>query len=127
MFFKFFSKVLGFVLISLFCFSTQAVEFSSDCSRNSILVSAVGDILLHTGLQSQGETYGYRSLWQEAIPYFSKADVSYANLEGSIDPTSALSNYPNFNYGQALATDLVASGKKKNRLASLYIFSQWSY
>lgn len=65
--------------------------FSTACSsRDSVVLSFVGDILLHEPLLRQGfaERAGFRTLWQDVEEALTgpEIDISYANLEGPIAP-----------------------------------------
>lgn len=91
-----------------------------------IVVAAVGDLLFHYPLQLKASTDGFASLWQEAIPFFQTAHITYGNLEGPIgvgilpngkqvdDPlqwkTYLLSRFPSFNYHPSVAPALKTSG-----------------
>jgi hypothetical protein len=88
----------------------------------------VGDVLLHGSLQKQAAKHqDFKVLWEPFLPYFQKADMAYANLEGSVargvnkygedvkDPghtydREVYSAYPQFNYHPSLIGDLVDSG-----------------
>ncbi len=132
-----------YVLILMLLFGTKAygdsrdIRFQRACERGTqITISAVGDLLLHGGLQQQAyaSSVGFRSLWSEAIPYFQGSDVSYANLEGPVadgvqcngnqtndsrailgsdcrrSSRSIYTSYPRFNYHSSLIEDLQDSG-----------------
>lgn len=106
------------------------IEFASACEAgDKLVIAAVGDVLLHTGLQQQGlqDAGGFVSLWGDAADLLSQADVTYANLEGPTargvnksgnsvaDPGPVFddyvyTSYPQFNYHPSLLDDLVASG-----------------
>ena len=61
------------------------LAFTNACVAGpKLIVSAVGDVLLHSPLQKQAyaSAIGVRSLWSEVEPLIAKAHVSYANLEG---------------------------------------------
>lgn len=95
----------------------------------SITIAAVGDILLHKQLQVQAYSnrLGHESLWQEVVPYLSRADLAYGNLEGPVAPgvrrngafakdpgpvfdDSIYSGFPLFNYHPSLIPALQAAG-----------------
>ena len=106
------------------------IIFSGACDGGQrLVIVAVGDVLLHTGLQKQALTdpVGFGSLWSEARDLLSKADITYANLEGPTargvivngqavnDPGPVFdgrvyTSYPQFNYHPSLIDDLKASG-----------------
>jgi hypothetical protein len=109
----------NYILLVLMTFFTSSaladndeiITFSHACSPgNSLTITAVGDILLHTPLQQKGKQKGFDSLWQAAIPYIKGADIAYANLEGPIAPTSTATGFPTFNYPASLAEALKNSG-----------------
>lgn len=95
--------------------------FPDACAEgDSIVIAAVGDVLIHTPLRIKGNQLGYESLWEEAIPYLKRADIAYANLEGPIAPGQSepgsrgrgnvYTAFPYFNYPPALASGLKNSG-----------------
>lgn len=113
------------------------LQFSNACSSGSkITIAAVGDVLFHGPLQSQGAHYGYRSIWSQVQSYILNADVSYANLEGPTasdykvsgtakavnvnnkvvaDPgvvydKNVYTSFPMFNYPARVIDELKASG-----------------
>jgi len=53
-------------------------------SASTIIVMIGGDIMLDRGNRAFGETNGYDSLFAGIAPLFHSADISIANLEGSI-------------------------------------------
>ena len=136
---KTFSSLLTFA----FLFSGTAfaqnkdLRFSKACEEGtSVTISAVGDLLLHGGLQRQAYSNkdGFTSLWSEVLPYLEEADISYANLEGPVADgvqcngrasqkkkavvgrdcrktgSSVYTSYPRFNYHSRLVKDLLDSG-----------------
>jgi poly-gamma-glutamate synthesis protein (capsule biosynthesis protein) len=106
------------------------IKFSAACAAGDrLVIAAVGDVLLHTGLQKQAlaDPAGFGSLWSDASDLLSGADVTYANLEGPTAPgvTSGgravsdpgpvfdgrvYSSYPQFNYHPSLIADLKSAG-----------------
>lgn len=101
------------------------VNTCTDTRRVSLAL--VGDVLLHRALQWRGYARGFASIWQEAIPLLSAADLSIANLEGPAaagytadgrrgpDPGRRLDDlvytgYPRFNYHPVVIDDLRAAG-----------------
>ncbi|MCK5798306.1 MAG: CapA family protein, partial [Deltaproteobacteria bacterium] len=94
-----------------------------------LVIAAVGDVLLHTGLQKQGlaDPEGFVSLWSDAADLLAAADVTYANLEGPVAPgvdryghdvkdpgarfdKVVYTSYPQFNYYHSLVDDLKRTG-----------------
>ncbi len=113
----------------VFMFNTSfAVRFDRACDAgDSITIGAVGDVLLHGPLQTQGYSKGFESLWQEIQDFISAPELMYANLEGPAaagvskggksvkDPGlvfdgSVYSGYPLFNYNPIIIKDLKDSG-----------------
>jgi hypothetical protein len=104
------------------------LEFRDACRPgDKLTISAVGDVLLHTPLQTQAYEQGYGSLWKGVQGLISRADISYANLEGPTargvdayganvrDPGKVFdgrvySSYPQFNYHASLTQGLVDLG-----------------
>jgi poly-gamma-glutamate synthesis protein (capsule biosynthesis protein) len=109
--------------------ATGPLEFANACKPGTqITIAAVGDVLLHAGLQRQAYAAGdgHHSLWKNVEPLLSRADITYGNLEGpcadghtasgtAADPgkvfdQSVYSSYPQFNYHPSLIDDLKATG-----------------
>jgi hypothetical protein len=124
--------IIGLVISSQFSHAVDVgklVRFSKACENGKrIVVSAVGDILLHSKLQKKASSEkSFIGLWDNFLPYFQNADIAYANLEGPTafgvnragedvpDPgfnydDVVYSSYPLFNYNPQLIRDLDASG-----------------
>jgi poly-gamma-glutamate synthesis protein (capsule biosynthesis protein) len=96
---------------------------------DSLVIGAVGDLLLHSPLQRQAYASpdGFASLWAPLAPALTAPDITYANLEGAVadgldergravaDPGPVFddrvyTSYPLFNYHASLIDDLLASG-----------------
>jgi poly-gamma-glutamate synthesis protein (capsule biosynthesis protein) len=105
------------------------VKFADTCRAGTrITIAAVGDVLLHTPLQQQAYSApdGHQSLWKHVAPLLSRADITYANLEGPCaegttttgpahDPGKVFDNhvytsYPQFNYHPSLIPALKEAG-----------------
>jgi poly-gamma-glutamate synthesis protein (capsule biosynthesis protein) len=106
------------------------LTFHEACTAGPRLtIGAVGDVLLHSPLQQQAvaNPAHFRSLWAPVADLIARADTMYANHEGPsakgvalggrtvTDPGFVFDNvvytsYPQFNYHNSLAQDLVASG-----------------
>lgn len=124
-------------LVTLFIASSCAQvaladRFKMACNQaeKSVVVGAVGDLLLHDSLQIKAykSASNFRSIWSNIIPELREADITYANLEGPTAQgvTSALelvadpgrsfgqfrvyTGYPRFNYHASLLDDLKLSG-----------------
>lgn len=91
--------------------SPAPLYFPQACSTGETLtIAAVGDILLHRPLQIKGTQDGFKSLWEEALPYLQHAQIAYGNLEGPIADDMGYTGYPTFNYPPAVADALYESG-----------------
>lgn len=106
----------------------QNIRFTRACDpAETMIIGAVGDVLLHGPLQTQGYKQGFRTLWDEIEEFMIGPDMMYANFEGpSAEGTTAggktvkdpgpvfdgyvYSGYPQFNYHKAIVSDLKASG-----------------
>ncbi|MCA9586440.1 MAG: CapA family protein [Myxococcales bacterium] len=106
------------------------LRFSHACDAGEkITIAAVGDVLLHKGLQVQSVDASdhFKSLWRGMSHLVAQADVAYANLEGPTaegvnksgssvrDPghtfdDNVYSSYPMFNYHPSLVDDLKSTG-----------------
>lgn len=62
-----------------------------------VVVGALGDLLIHNGPHRQGLAHGFASLWAPLAPLLAAADVTYANLEGSLGGRAA----PGFGKGRS--------------------------
>jgi len=113
------------IAIILFCeysFAEENFIFPNSCAKGkSIIIAAVGDVLLHPPLQKQGAEKGFKSLWADAIPYIKSADIAYANLEGPMaqgineaghvaNSNSVYTGFPLFNYPPSVGVALKESG-----------------
>ncbi|KST63619.1 CapA family protein [Mastigocoleus testarum] len=96
------------------------LQFEEECKLKSITkadikkvsIAAVGDVLAHKVLQNQarGHSQGFKNIWSQAIPYLRKADIAYANLEGTVATGMGYTGWPNFNYPPSILDDLKDSG-----------------
>lgn len=104
------------------------MRFAKACDPGeTLLIGAVGDVLLHGPLQKQGYKKGFASMWQTLLPFMEGPDMMYANLEGPAaagiakggktvkDPGlvfdgNVYSGYPLFNYNPIIIKDLKDSG-----------------
>ena len=94
-----------------------------------IVVAAVGDLLIQTSLQDQGAAhpFGFMSLWHGTADLMRAADITYANLEGTVAQDIAVNGsiseqpappgdrrfytgYPQFNYPPVMLSALAAIG-----------------
>ena len=94
------------------------LKFRDECSsiqeasNKKVSIAAVGDVLAHKVLQNQARrnSQGFKNLWSQAIPYLRKADIAYANLEGTAASGMGYTGWPNFNYPSSILDDLKDSG-----------------
>jgi poly-gamma-glutamate synthesis protein (capsule biosynthesis protein) len=116
--------ILGILLSSNQAYS--ALSFNRACERASsdLVISGVGDFLMHQPLQVHGYRYGFSTLWSRVTPFLNAADVNYANLEtplasglrgrdgresqdpGEVFDKLVYSGYPYFNTNPSLARDI---------------------
>lgn len=110
---------------------SDLVQFNPSTSPQfqTLSISAVGDVLLHSPLHRQALQHPlrHRSLWPEVEPFLQSSDIAYANLEGPAaqgvapggkvvkDPGLVFdkyvyNSYPMFNYHDFLIQDLLDSG-----------------
>jgi poly-gamma-glutamate capsule biosynthesis protein CapA/YwtB (metallophosphatase superfamily) len=111
------------------------IAFSQACANGQRLtIAAVGDLLFQHSLEKEALQPGhsYAQFWNRVAGVLAKADIAYANLEGTVadgvafgdrlvpDPGRSADNGVygapdwtiNFNYHPSLLKDLVASGFK---------------
>jgi hypothetical protein len=108
----------------------QTPRFAEACvAGDTLTIAAVGDLLLHHELQIQAYASpdNFLAVWGGVRDLLAQADLSYANLEGTVaagldrkgeaigDPGRVFdkrvySSYPRFNYHASLLDDLLASG-----------------
>lgn len=107
------------------------VEFDNQCEPGTrVIVGAVGDFLLHGGLQRQAfaQDDHFRTLWAPVEHLLDSVDVMYGNFEGASAPGTTASggsvndpgmsfgtsgvytSYPQFNYHPQLPLDLITAG-----------------
>jgi hypothetical protein len=105
------------------------LTFTQACREGTqITIAAVGDVLLHGGLQQQAYATedGFSTLWSEVQPLLARTDLTYGNLEGPCadghttggvakDPgrvfdKKVYSSYPQFNYHPSLIPALKTAG-----------------
>lgn len=116
------------ILISGTVFA-NTIEFSAgrDLPGQHLVIAAVGDIIMHQPLQEKAAEAGFDSLWEQAIPYLKRANITYGNLEGPVadgvsksgrivsDPghrwdNHVYSSFPRFNAHPSLVKKLHQSG-----------------
>ncbi len=106
------------------------LSFQHACTQGTrVTIGAVGDVLLHSPLQTQAvaQSTRFKSLWSPISDLLARPDVMYANHEGPsakgvnrggrsvTDPGFVFddvvySSYPQFNYHNYLPADLLSSG-----------------
>jgi poly-gamma-glutamate capsule biosynthesis protein CapA/YwtB (metallophosphatase superfamily) len=108
----------------------ESLRFRTPVKPGSeIVVAAVGDLLIQTSLQDQGAShpFGFMSLWHGTADLMRAADITYANLEGTVAQDIAVNGsvseaplppadrrvytgYPQFNYPPVMLSALAAIG-----------------
>lgn len=101
-----------------------ALSFSQACqSGDKLIISGVGDFLMHQPLQVQGYRHGFATLWRDVIPFLNASDINYGNLEtplaegvvaggregrdpGAVFDKNVYSGFPYFNTHPSFARDL---------------------
>jgi poly-gamma-glutamate capsule biosynthesis protein CapA/YwtB (metallophosphatase superfamily) len=117
-------QFLFFITFIFLSNHVYAIDFSRACESKSseIVISGVGDILMHSGLQKTAYKYGIDSMWGNLKPLFSATDLNYANLEtpvaagvsggrevkdpGPIYDNKVYSGYPLFNTHPSVVDDI---------------------
>lgn len=88
-------RLLFFILYSCTVYSQDVIvenpldlKYSTSCDPNNrpIVISFVGDILIHKALYQSvvSETKHFDQIWKRTDPLINKADFSVANLEGPV-------------------------------------------
>lgn len=117
-----------------FAMNNTSITFPDACAKGeSIVIAAVGDVLLHTPLQEKAEKAGFQSLWSEAIPFIKQANIAYANIEGPMakgmkrqGDDAIYSSFPYFNYDPTLAVALKNSGFTIVSTANNHVLDRFS-
>jgi len=91
------------------------IELLKPTGKTTLLVSAVGDIMMHMPQIRAGELpdggYDFKDVFQEIKPYIEKADIAIANLETTIStPEKGYSGYPRFKAPHQLLEALKFAG-----------------
>jgi hypothetical protein len=88
--------------------------------KTGIVIAAVGDIMMPISIQRAvaGNRYNYDLLFEKIAPDLLSADLTFANLETTVDHESARSGYPRFNAHPELLTALHMAGIRVVSLAN---------
>jgi len=80
--------------------------------KTEIIIAAVGDVMMPESIQSVvvKDKRGYDLLFEKITPDLSAADITFANLETSVDHKAGVSGYPKFNARPELLTSLKKAG-----------------
>jgi poly-gamma-glutamate capsule biosynthesis protein CapA/YwtB (metallophosphatase superfamily) len=80
--------------------------------KTEIIIAAVGDVMMPESIQSVvvKDRRGYDLLFEKIIPDLSAADITFANLETSVDHKAGVSGYPKFNARPELLASLKKAG-----------------
>lgn len=103
--------ITGLILVSS-CASIQRSN-NENLPIKTITIAFVGDVILHERLRTREEKTkeGYQVIWQDIQPYLSRADLTYANLEGPVAPDlGGMGTFPMFNYPEKIIPNLKNSG-----------------
>jgi len=80
--------------------------------KTEIVIAAVGDVMMPESIQSVvvKDRQGYDLLFEKITPDLSAADITFANLETSVDNNTGVSGYPKFNARPELLASLKKAG-----------------
>lgn len=80
--------------------------------KTEIIIAAVGDVMMPESIQSVvvKDRRGYDLLFEKITPDLSTADITFANLETSVDHQTGVSGYPKFNARPELLASLKKAG-----------------
>ncbi|UCF99498.1 MAG: CapA family protein [Spirochaetaceae bacterium] len=84
-------------------------------------LSFSGDVMVHT---ANYLTTDYSAIYRSVAPLFKKDDLSFANLEFPVDPSSPFSSYPRFNGTPEYLQAAVEAGIDVFSLANNHAFDQ---
>ncbi|MCL1917986.1 MAG: CapA family protein [Peptococcaceae bacterium] len=94
--------------------STETTPNSPEPAFVDIDLACVGDILIHSPIIDAAKTdtgYDFRPIFTYVKPYLEKADLTLANLEGSLGgPSQKYSGYPLFNCPDTIVDALKDAG-----------------
>jgi poly-gamma-glutamate capsule biosynthesis protein CapA/YwtB (metallophosphatase superfamily) len=90
----------------------QVKPASPPAAKIEIVIGAVGDIMMPESIQSVvvKDRRGYDLLFERIAPDLSAADITFANLETSVDHKAGVSGYPKFNARPELLASLKKAG-----------------
>lgn len=85
---------------------------SQQASRHEIVIAAVGDIMMPGSVQAAAarNKNDYGILFERIAPELGAADITFANLETTVDHTSKISGYPRFNARPGILASLRKAG-----------------
>lgn len=80
--------------------------------KTEIIIAAVGDVMMPESIQSVvvKDRRGYDLLFEKIAPDLGAADITFANLETSVDHKAGVSGYPRFNARPELLASLKKAG-----------------
>jgi len=80
--------------------------------KTEIIIAAVGDVMMPESIQSVvvKDRRGYDLLFEKITPDLAVADITFANLETSVDHKAGVSGYPKFNARPELLASLKKAG-----------------
>jgi poly-gamma-glutamate capsule biosynthesis protein CapA/YwtB (metallophosphatase superfamily) len=97
--------------IALLLTTVPPVTDASTAPSTSVVIAAVGDVLLDGPLHRQAKRSpdGFGPVFASVATLLGEADIAYANLEGPLGG-GATAGFPRFNHPDRLAEDLSAIG-----------------
>jgi poly-gamma-glutamate synthesis protein (capsule biosynthesis protein) len=90
----------------------QEKPASPPTEEKEIVIAAVGDVMMPESIQSVvvKDRRGYDLLFEKITSELSAADITFANLETSVDHKAGVSGYPKFNARPELLISLKKAG-----------------
>jgi Bacterial capsule synthesis protein PGA_cap len=91
--------------------------------KNEIIIAAVGDVMMPASIQAalSAKKHGYDVLFEKIAQDLQSADITFANLETTVDNKSDFSGYPKFNSHPALLPALRKAGVRIVSVANNHI------
>jgi len=129
------SVILSLLLPTLSACSQQPVPPQSNdplpkppSDRTEIVIAAVGDVMMPESIQSAVvmDSRGYDLLFEKITADLSAADITFANLETSVDHKRRVSGYPKFNSRPELLAALKKAGVNVVSVANNHVMDTGS-
>jgi poly-gamma-glutamate capsule biosynthesis protein CapA/YwtB (metallophosphatase superfamily) len=92
-------------------------------AQSGIVIAAVGDVMMPASIQAVAaqKKRGYDFLFENVAHDLQAADITFANLETTVDHNASFSGYPNFNSRPALLAALRRAGVRVVSVANNHI------